>query len=265
VKIIDAHTHAFPDKLAARALETLHEKAAPFRAVLDGTVGGLLESMDSCGIEKSVVCSIATRPEQFNPILDWCEKIRSDRIVPLASIHPDTPEPEEKIREIKRRGLKGLKLHSMYQDFSVDEERLFPIYESIRNEGLVLELHAGYDISYPDSRSAEPSRILKVHKSFPGLILLATHIGGWRSWDEADEFLAGREIYFDTSFTLDEIAPETLSSILSKHGIDRILLGSDSPWRSQQYEIDLVRKLDIGDDEKEKILGLNAERLLSLV
>ena len=265
MKIIDAHTHAFPDKLAPRALETLHEKAAPFRAVLDGTLGQLIDSMDASGIEKSIVCSIATRPEQFGPILDWCEKIRSDRIVPLASIHPDTPAPQARIREIKERDIKGLKLHSMYQDFCVDDERLFPIYESIEENGLLLQLHAGYDIGYPDQKSAEPSRILKVHRKFPGLILLATHLGGWRSWGEVDKYLAGEDIYFDTSFTLDDIAPETLSSILSKHSIDKILLGSDSPWRPQQYEVDLVKKLNIGEDQKEKILGLNAEKLLSLV
>jgi predicted TIM-barrel fold metal-dependent hydrolase len=153
----------------------------------------------------------------------------------------------------------------MYQEFRVDDERLFPIYESIQKEGLILQLHAGFDIGYPDSRSAEPSRMLAVRRKFPGLVLLATHIGGWRAWDEVDEFLAGEDIYFDTSFSLDTIAPGTLASIISKHSIDKILLGSDSPWRSQELEIDLVRRLDISDEAKKKILGLNAEKLLSLV
>ncbi|MFP4564308.1 MAG: amidohydrolase, partial [Spirochaetia bacterium] len=59
MNIVDFHTHAFPDELAARAVPAL-EAEADIEAVLDGTVTSLLESMDRAGIERSVVASIAT-------------------------------------------------------------------------------------------------------------------------------------------------------------------------------------------------------------
>ena len=64
MRFFDVHTHAFPDSLAPKALERLvkmavWEKVAPSH---DGTLAGLLRSMDRAGIERAVVCSVATRP-----------------------------------------------------------------------------------------------------------------------------------------------------------------------------------------------------------
>ena len=263
--MIDAHTHAFPDPIADKALKKLHEKTGPFSAVLDGTVNALLESMDSCGIEKSIVCSIATKPDQFENILSWCESIRSERIIPFPSLHPESTDIEDMVLEIKKRGFKGIKLHPMYQDFFADDERLFPIYEAVDKNGLILEMHAGYDIGYPHDKNSTAERILTVHRNFPGLKLVATHLGGWRAWEEVERYLAGTGVYFETSFTLDEIATERLSAILAKHSHNRIMMGSDSPWRRQDMEVNLVKKLDMDEKAKEKILGLNAERLLNSV
>jgi len=76
--IIDIHTHAFPDHIAAAAIPAL-EKEGDIKAYLNGTVSALLASMDRSGFDQSVLCSIATRPEQFASILDWSKAIRSLR------------------------------------------------------------------------------------------------------------------------------------------------------------------------------------------
>ncbi len=89
---IDVHTHAFPDRLAARAIAALEAGAPSCRAFLDGRLASLVASMDRAGIETSVVASIATKPEQFPAILAWSREIASPRIVPFASVHPDDPQ-----------------------------------------------------------------------------------------------------------------------------------------------------------------------------
>lgn len=63
-RIIDMHTHAFPDAIADRAITQLCAEGN-VRACLDGRVSSLIASMDTAGIEKSVLCSIATRPRQL--------------------------------------------------------------------------------------------------------------------------------------------------------------------------------------------------------
>ena len=66
--IIDFHTHAFPDELAERVIKMLEDEGG-VKARLDGKISSLLGSMDKCGIEKSVICNIATKPAQFDSIL----------------------------------------------------------------------------------------------------------------------------------------------------------------------------------------------------
>jgi len=111
---IDFHTHAFPDRMAPAAIASL-EKAGNIKAYLDGTVGGLLASMDRGGIDQSVLCLIATRPEHFTSIFEWSKAIRSERIMPFPSLHPADPQLLEHLQMIHDAGFKGVKMHPYYQ------------------------------------------------------------------------------------------------------------------------------------------------------
>lgn len=55
-----------------------------------------------------------------------------------------------------------------------------------------------------------------------------------------------------------------MERIIRNHGADKILLGSDSPWDGQKETIDYVRSLNIGEIEKNQILGENGKCLLGL-
>jgi len=158
--IIDFHTHAFPDSLAARAIAALEAEADyVWKAKLDGRVSSLLASMDAAGVDRSVVCPIATKPQQFDGILQWCQAIRSERIVPLASLHPEAEDLAGQIRRVADAGLVGIKLHPMYQDFDADDRRLDVLYSAVAEAGLLLVMHCGHDIAYPGSLQAHPDRI----------------------------------------------------------------------------------------------------------
>ena len=127
------------------------------KARLDGKISSLLQSMDATGIEKAVVCSIATKPEQFLPILEWSRRIASERIIPFPSIYPEDPAGRRRnVKTIKDEGFRGIKLHPYYQQFDVDEKRMFPIYPAIEQTGLIFLCHGGFDLSFPLQRKADP-------------------------------------------------------------------------------------------------------------
>ncbi|MEN8189661.1 MAG: amidohydrolase family protein [Thermodesulfobacteriota bacterium] len=259
--IIDFHTHAFPDRIAERAVPALAEEGK-IPAHTDGTVDGLLRSMDMAGIEKSVICSIATRPEQFSAIFDWSKKIRSKRLTPLLSIHPEDPNPAEKVQVVADHGFAGIKLHPYYQDFYLDEDRLDPLYQSLSDHGLLLVSHCGYDIAFPRERRADPARILTVMARFPDLKLITTHFGGWDIWDEVEESLLGREIYMEISFALSYLSREKAVDMIGKHPADYLLFGSDSPWEDQLAAVNQLKGLGLTENLLKKILGRNGARLL---
>src|SRR5512145_1757542 len=111
--VIDFHTHIFPDKIAKQAVAKLAEESGEYQPKTDGTLSGLLASMDRAGIGRSVVANISTKPTQTEPILDFSRHIQNDRIVPLISFHPgNSPaEVESLLSRAAAMGVRGVKLH----------------------------------------------------------------------------------------------------------------------------------------------------------
>jgi predicted TIM-barrel fold metal-dependent hydrolase len=258
---IDFHTHAFPDQIAATAIPAL-EKKGNVKAYLDGTVSGLLSSMDKAGIDKSVVCCIATRPEQFQPIFDWSQSIRSERIIPLPSVHPDDPNKFEQLQQIKDQGFLGLKMHPYYQDFYLDDRELVEFYEKVKELGLLLVMHTGYDIGFPRIQRADPARILNLLQLVPGLRLITTHLGGWDEWEDVRNLLTGLPIYMELSFALDFLDQIRLRDIILNHPPEYILFGTDSPWADQATTLKMLARLGLPDELFERIVRGNAKLLL---
>lgn len=263
MEIIDFHTHAFPDAVAEKAIPFLEEKGG-ISAYLDGKVSSLLKSMDRAGIDKSVVCSIATKPAQFTPILEWSKSIASERLIPFPSLHPDDPAAVERVRIVKKEGFKGIKLHPYYQEFDMDEERMFPIYEKLEEYGLILVSHTGFDFAFPRVRKCEPKRIVKVLAKFPRLKLVTTHLGGWEDWEEVKKHLLGKPVYMEISFSLEFMEKEKAREILTMHPEEYLLFGTDSPWGNQEKTLESLLTLGIGQGRENLILSGNAKRLLGL-
>ncbi len=264
--IIDFHTHAFPDALAERAVQILLDegrKKYDVQAHLDGRVSSLVSSMDQNNIEKSVICMIATKPSQFDPILAWSKQISSDRIIPFPSLHPDSPNPADLVGQISAEGFKGVKFHPYYQGFSIDEKRLFPVYRELQRQGLIVVMHTGFDLAFDRDRICDPEKILRVLEAFPDLRLVTTHLGAWEDWDEVEKHLSGSKIYMEISFSLDCMPKETARRIILNHPKEYILFGTDSPWADQREAILQLKELELGHELEDRILRGNALALLA--
>ena len=93
-------------------------------------------------------------------------------------------------------------------------------------------------------------------------------------WDIVYDKLLGKDIYIDTAFSLGNIEKdskvirlldkEEFKRFVLKHGADKILFGTDSPWAKGIPYIKFIKELDISLEDKNKILGLNATKLLGL-
>ena len=262
--IIDVHTHAFSDALAQRAIQFLEaEAASPART--DGRAASLLASMDRAGIDRSIVCPIATKPHHFHGIREWARSVRAQtgRLEMLLSVHPEDPDALQHLDDTARDGFKGVKFHPYYQHFTLDDEAHFPIYQRLSDLGLIAVFHTGFDIAYPFDRICDPVRVRRVADTFPSLKLVATHLGGWRDWDNARRHLIGQPIYIETSYSLHELPSEQARQLILDHSPGHILFGTDSPWADQSEELARWRALDLPGDLLAAALGGNAQRLLA--
>lgn len=281
--VIDFHTHTFPDKIAAAAIEKL-SRLSHSRPFSDGTADGLAASAKAAGIDLSVILPVATNTKQVPSINDYAAKTNetteSTGLLSFGCMHPDYPEWKEELFRIAALGLKGIKLHPVYQDVNFDDIRYLRILERAGELGLTVITHSGLDIGYPGVERCTPGMILNAVKQVGSVKLVLAHMGGWRQWTEAEELLAGQSVWFDTSFSAGEITPlgdgyyspeelpmldgSDLLRMIRRFGTDRVLFGTDSPWSDQKASLDLILTLPLEDSEKAAILGGNAQRLLQL-
>ncbi|MFP4162555.1 MAG: amidohydrolase family protein [Chitinispirillaceae bacterium] len=264
MNIIDFHTHVFPDDLAPRAIAQLIENAPVMQNHTDGTMNGLKQSMKQNNISHSVTLSIATKPSQVTAINKTCARNPEKGIFQFGTLHPETENFEEEIDRLVETGIRGIKFHPEYQDFHVDDFRIYPMYESLASSGLIVVFHTGKDPGPFSCDHALPHAIRQVRRDFPRLRMVAAHMGGWMVWDRVEEVLLGEDILFDTSAIYHLMNPETFVRLCRRHGTDRILFGTDSPWYDQGECVRWIEKTRLSDEEKEAVLSGNARRELGL-
>ncbi|KPK48782.1 MAG: hypothetical protein AMK72_06070 [Planctomycetes bacterium SM23_25] len=263
--VFDVHTHAFPDDVAKKAIPRLEGAALwfPSPATHDGTVAGLLASMDRAGIRRAIICGVATRPEQTAKITDWSARIACERLVPFASVHPEFPDPEAEIDRIARLGLKGLKFHSYYMECPLDDRRCIRIARAAAAANLAMVFHTGYDLAFEKADVAGPQRVRRLHDAVPHLRMAAAHLGGWEDWDESRRHVVGLPIYLETSYSLGRCRRDLLLDILASHPPEYLLFGTDAPWTNQAQAVARLAALPVADDLKRRMWD-NAHRFAGL-
>ena len=180
----------------------------------------------------------------------------------FGGIHPDCENYKEKLDYIKSLGLPGIKIHPDYQKVMIDDIRFMRIIEYASELGLIILTHAGIDIGLREPMHCPPDKMRKVLDAIKPEKMVLAHLGGWKQWDMVYEYLAGENVYLDTAFTFDYIEQEMFLKILKKHGLDKILFATDSPWSSAAMGIEYIRNLPVNEEIKIQILGGNALELL---
>ena len=279
--VIDFHTHTFPDAIAASTLQKL-SGVSHSRPFTDGTAAGLRASMAAAGVDLSVVLPVATSPRQVRHINVSAarnnERAAETGLFSFGCIHPDCENWREELDRIAAWGLKGVKVHPVYQGVDLDDPRYLRILTRAGELGLVVVTHSGVDIGYPAASHCRPDQIRRAVEQAGPVKLVAAHMGGWKQWREAAELLADTPVYLDTSFSTGFIAPlddgyyapedlrllqeEAFVQMVRLFGAQRILFGTDSPWSGQRESVERLRALPLTQEEKEAILGGNAQRLL---
>ena len=261
--LIDFHTHCFPNAIAPRAIEKLSYVGGGLEPYTDGTLRDLRRSMHEHGVDISVVLNIATNPRQQQNVNNFAAAIDGGDIVAFGSVYPDAPDALEELDRIHELGLRGVKLHPDYQHFSVDDPKYVPLYRKISSLGLITLFHAGHDIGFPPPYGGTPDKMAKIIDCFDTPVI-AAHWGGAGMSADVLKYLCGSPLYFDTSFGYSQMPKYYAEQILSIHGADKLLFGTDSPWHTPRMELRLLSSLGLQENEMSKITHKNAQALLCL-
>ncbi len=267
--LIDFHTHTFPDHIAEKTIQILNQKVKDHMGLdiipaTNGTVAALDELMSRHNVDLSVVLPIATKPSQIDTIVASSQKIRNERMISFATIHPQNQNKEEMLKVIKQMGFVGIKLHPDYQDSFIDSKECIDILQICEKLKLYTVIHAGKDAGFEPPYHAMPDRIANVLNCISGKFLIAAHLGGFMAWDDVEKYLVGTNIYMDTSMTAGYIEPCQFKRIVQSHGADKIVFGSDIPWNYADKTEQLIDSLRFSKEQLEQIKWRNATRILGL-
>jgi predicted TIM-barrel fold metal-dependent hydrolase len=207
----------------------------------------------------------------------------------------DVPEALAEIdRAVDDLGLCGIILYSHIEGDPVDALVYEPIYQRAAEREIPIVLHPTVPTwgEYIKDYSMIPMVGLMVDHSFamlrlilsgvleryPNLQVVQPHAGGvlpylWgRIKNQTEVMGRGMEnitqppsIYYQRVY-LDMVSPSALAMRFAYDfaGPNRLLFGSDHPWVDIRNFIKLIDEMDISQEDKAKIFGLNAQRLFKI-
>ncbi len=257
----DIHTHIFPQKIAAHGVENIG-KFYDLKMRCDGT-GESLAALLPEGM-RCVISSATLKEEVMQKgndfLLDFAS--RCPAFIPFSSFYPfcSVLDAAHELERVKKLGTKGIKMHPDFQHYELDDPHAVEIYRVCAELELPVLFHVGdkrYDLS-------SPLRMRRVADKLPGLTIIAAHMCGYSVWDEAEKYLIGTDVYTETSDSLDNMEPERLVDMIRRHGVEKVMFGSDYPIISPADEYERTKKIPLTDAEKEMIFTTNAEKLFNL-
>ena len=271
--VIDFHVHVTRvDEYSPVFLENLerifNEDPSDYIRRVLGRPEALLDHLDQQGIDYAV-CLAEINPlvigvSSNDRVAEFCRS--SERLIPFACINPyTTSDPVDELLRCVELGHKGFKLYPVYQHFYPNDRRLYTFYARAEEIGIPIMFHTGSS-TFPGSRLkyGDPLYLDDVAVDFPRLNIIMAH--------------SGRGFWYEQAFSLaklhDHIYME-ISGLPSRNLLtyfpalekleDKVIFGSDWPAITDVAEnITAIRGLPISQAAKNKILGLNAKRLLGL-
>lgn len=261
MQIIDIHTHIYPDKIARKATDSVRDFYQIEGSNMDGTVDMLLKRGREAGISRYVVLPVSNTPNHVRSINSFIlnQTAIHDNFIGFGTLHAEMEDLMGEVEWIVENGLRGIKMHPDSQRFSIDDERLFPVYDALQGK-LPVMLHMG-DQRYNYSH---PVRLRKVLDLFPRLEVIAAHFGGYSMFHTARELLWDTDCVFDISSAIMFMERGEPERYINGYGAERMAYGTDYPLWDPVQEVQRFQSLKLTDEQFDQIAHKTAERILKL-
>ncbi len=262
-KIINAHCHIYPEKIASKAVKGIRD-FYDLNMSLNGKTDDLIRDGGKIGVVHYLVHSVATTPKQVKSINEFIASevdAHPNLFTGFGTLHPDSDNIKKDFEYLISLGLKGVKLHPDFQRFALNDEKAFKLGKIINAGDVPVLIHCGdYRYNY-----SNPDQLIPFLDKFPEMTIIGAHFAGWSVWQEAAEKLAGTpNLYVDLSSTLYDLPTLTVEKLIRAYGVDKVLWGTDYPMWEADNEFELFNKINLSDSERKAILYDNASRILGI-
>ncbi len=283
--IIDAHTHAYPEKDLALVQErtALLDRSLPdndphkWMLHHDGSVEVLLHEEKKAGIDRMVLLPVSSRPERTRSVNQWVGEMAAKypRIIPFGTLLAGSTTLEEELEEVLNLGLRGIKVHPFLQRLDILSPGARRFWTLLEGASLPVMLDSmylrGLEHYKPHLKELArmagafetgPDRIAALAKDYPDLLIIAPHLGSLYAWEKLDSLYPLENVFFDLSFMSSLLPPEKVVDIIRRKGSDHVLFGTDAPWRKPSESRIWFEELPLSPKEFELISYQNLEGIL---
>ena len=247
VAVIDCHGHLGKWPLTHMA-----------RPSLDETI----ETMDRLGIDQLCLSPFLGCFCDFrrgNDLLGEAVRRHPDRLLGQFTVNPNYPDdvlPEFRRCE-KAHGLRMLKIHPFCHEYPVDGPGYRDLWQYADQKEMVVLSH-----TWESDKNCGPGLFGKIAAEHPKARIILAHAGGTQEGcRQTIEILRKHDnLYLDTATS--QLHVGMIERFVREVGADRVLFGSDVPLLDPAAQLGRIAYAKIREEEKEKILGVNARRLL---
>jgi predicted TIM-barrel fold metal-dependent hydrolase len=203
---------------------------------------------------------------------DWAAEFAAAHadVLPTATFFPE-PGVADYVETALRRGTRIVKVHVQVGGFDPRDPLLDPVWGMLADAGVPVVVHAGSGPTPGAHTGPEPiGAVLERH---PTLVGVMAHMG----MPEYDEFLGFAErydnVHVDTTMCfVESFEPEQARALRRRLAPrlrsmpHKVLFGADFPNIPHDYahQIDVLTRLDLGDEWMRQVLWHNGARLLGV-
>lgn len=271
ITIIDAHAHACGELCSIDGIMEYLERNNLSKVVLcpgepDNTKNRAVPMISNVfksphlGYRFNKVICLATRLSGVTKHIDS----QNQAIAKLASTHPDkiiqaywvNPLESNCIEKLEDNYLKHkfrvVKMHQCWHDFDILTDNVESVVKWASNKHLPIFVHL--------LSKEQAIKFSLLASCFPGTAFIVGHMIGF---EDITAKCKNENIYFDISAPY-LISDNMLTNALNTAGSSRIILGSDTPYGTNNIKINInrIRNMGLSIKEQEMIFSANFVKLL---
>ena len=251
---VDAHVHAFPDRLALAVREHLNREG---RLQAGPLVADVAAGVEAAGFDAAWMLPYAHRAGVAASANEWSASAgeRFSRLIAGATFHPDDEDLSRQVeRALVELQLRVVKLHCSVGRFLPSDARLQPLWELASALAVPVLVHAGR-YSPGETAAAEIDELEPVLRAHPELRLVLAHTGFPHSARALALMAEHPHLYADVTPVWDRPVQVGVRELTEFAG--RFLFGSDAPNNPVTADVQAGRFESLGLEQAalDQLLG----------